>query len=389
MNPHYLLLLCSIFWVACASPEETQENEPAPPLGNAKHVEVLGLAPNTFNDIIELTGTVEATHDVIVSSKTTGTLENIVALGRIVKAGEVVANTENDLLRASVLQAEAQVKNAEAGLKIAEESYERQRPLYADSIISQLEFIRLETTLDQAKSALAQANAVYEQVARQLGYTSVKAPINGKVEARYVEAGEQVVPGTQVLRLVDARNVYVSAGIPERYAGDIEIGTPAEINLPTAGISSRQGRVSFAGSVIDPDSRSFEINIAVENEDGKLKPEMIAELEILRLTVDSALVAPGNAVTRTENGHSVFIVAEEDGNYVAHLREVTLGAEYSNQVVILSGVSTGEQLVVRGQSTLADQDLVTVDQTYTELDALGIPVLSSSSDVTLPLETEL
>jgi len=382
MKKCYPLLLCSVFWFACASPEENSESESQLPLLNAKHVEVLELAPTTFNSIIELTGTVEARRDVIISSKTTGTLENIAPLGRNVQAGEVVANTEDDLIRSSVLQAEAQVKNAEAGLRIAEESYDRQRPLFADSIISELEFIRLETNLNQARSALAQAEAVYEQVARQLDYTSIKAPIYGKVEARYVEAGEQVIPGTEVLRLVDARNVYISAGIPERYAGDIELGTPAEISLPNAGILPRQGRVSFAGSVIDPDSRSFEINVEVENRDGKLKPEMIAELEILRLTIDNALVVPGNAIIQTENGHSVFIVKEGNENRIANMREVKLGANYSNQVVILSGLSAGEQLVIRGQSTLADQDPVIIDQIFTELDEYGAPVLNFSSDST-------
>lgn len=386
MKPHYLLLLGCILWFACASPQGNSEIDTVTTLPEAKHIEVLHLSPTAFNEIIELTGTAEAKRDVIVSSKTTGTLETIAALGQTVGAGEVVARTEQDLIRTSVAQAEAQISNAEAGLKIAEESFRRQQPLFADSIISPLEYTRLETSLDQAQSALAQAQAIYEQVSRQLEYTSIKAPIYGKVEARYVEAGEQVIPGTQILRLVDARNVQITAGVPERYAGDIEIGTPAEIRLPATGVASRAGYVTFAGSVIDPASRSFEINVNVENSDGKLKPEMIVELAIVRLTIEDALVVPSNAVTRTENGLSLFVVEEHDGNHLAQLQKITLGAEYSNQMVITSGLSPNQKVVVRGQSTLADQDLVTIDQSFSELDEYGIPVVGSSSETTPEIE---
>ncbi|MCY3628804.1 MAG: efflux RND transporter periplasmic adaptor subunit [Bacteroidota bacterium] len=391
MKIQYILLLGCIFWFACASPQSNSDSSESPALPfETKHVEVLRLSPTAFNEIIELTGTVEAKHDVIVSSKTTGTLEAITALGQTVRIGQVIANTEDEMIRASVAQAEAQVNNAEAGLRIAEDSYTRQQPLFADSIISPLEFARLETTLEQARSALAQAEAVYEQVARQLDYTSIQAPIYGKVEARYIEPGEQVIPGTQVLRLVDARNVRIAAGVPERYAGDIEVGTLVEIRLPTAGISPRTGRVTFAGSVIDPASRSFEVNVEVENTDERLKPEMIAELAIVRLTIEDALVIPGNAVTRTENGLSIFVVENRDGNHVALSREVSLGAEYANQVVITSGLSANEQVVVRGQSTLANQDLVSIDQSFSGLDEYGVPIIiEDSSDSTPTPEIEL
>ena len=302
----------------------------------------------------------------------------IATLGQTVRAEQVVASTEDELLRAGVSQAKAQIKSAEARLKSAEDSYTRQQSLFADSIISPLEFMQLATTLDQAKSAVEQAEAIHEQALHQLQYASVTAPISGKVEARYVEVGERVVPGTELLRLVDVRNVQITAGVSERYAGDIEIGTPAMISLPTASVPARSGKVTFAGSIIDPASRSFEINIDVDNSDARLKPEMIAELEIVRLTIDDALVIPGNAVTRTEDGITVFVVTQHDENLVAQIRPVTLGAEYANQVVIVRGVSAGDQVIVRGQSTLANGDRILIDQHYNGLNGSGIPVINQT-----------
>jgi len=379
MKNLYLVFLCCFLWLSCAAPEGSVDTETPDPVVTAKRVEVLSITPSTFNDVIELTGIVEARHDVVVSSRTTGTLEYIAALGRQVRAGDVVASTEDDILATNLSQAEAQVANAKAAFKIAEESYTRQSPLFADSIISELEFIGLEATYEQAKSALAQTQALFQQVTLQLQHTSMTAPIYGIVEDHYVEAGEQVIPGTQILRLVDARNVYISAGISERYAGDIEVGTSAKINLPTSNLSPRQGRVIFAGSVINPDSRSFEINIEVQNEDGRLKPEMIVDLAILRMTLANSLVIPGNAIMRTEDGHTVFVVEEVDGRHTAQMRTIVIGPEYANQSVILDGLDEGDHVVVRGQSTLGNQDIVIIDQTYAQLDEYGVPIMDSPS----------
>lgn len=379
MKIPYILPLSCLLWIACSDPGNTPDTSPTSvPPPDAKHVEVLELSPTSFQDRIEITGIVEAKRDVIVSAKTTGTLEMVAALGQNVGTGQVVARTEDDLLRAGVSQARAQIKNAEARLKIAEDSYTRQQSLFADSIISPLEFTQLATNLEQAQSAVEQAEATHEQALHQLQYTAITAPIIGKVEARYVEVGERVVPGTELLRLVDVRNVQITAGVSERYAGDIEIGTPAVVSLPTASIPPRAGKVTFAGSIIDPASRSFEINMDVDNRDGRLKPEMIAELEIVRLTIDNALVIPGNAVTRTENGLTVFVVTEQDGNLVAQMQTVTLGAEYANQVVITDGVSAGEQVIIRGQSTLANDDRIIIDQHYNALNGSGVPVMKQT-----------
>ncbi|MDE2826377.1 MAG: efflux RND transporter periplasmic adaptor subunit [Bacteroidota bacterium] len=385
MRTPLILLLCCGFLSACTDPGNSPAAETEPPPMEAKHVETLEVLPILFDDFIDLTGTIEANHDVVVSARTAGTLEMIAPLGQTVRAEQTVARVDDELLETAYRQAEAQVSNARAALRIAQDSYDRQQPLFADSIISALEFTRLETTLDQAKSSLSMAEAVYDQAARQLANTILPAPITATVEERYVEPGEQVVGGTQLLRLVDSRSVQVVAGISERYAGEIEIGTLARISPRSAGAPARTGRVSFAGSVIDPASRSFEIKIAVDNSDGKLKPEMIVQLAIVRLTIEDALVIPGNAITRNETGLAIFVVEEREGGSFARRRNVAIGPEYANRVVVTSGLSTGETVVIRGQSTLGDGDRIITDQHYEALDDFGVPILNAHPDSTTDL----
>lgn len=385
MRTPYILLLCCGFWSACADPGNSPNAESEPPPMAAKHVETLEVFPIAFDDFIELTGTIEANHDVIVSARTTGTLEMIARLGQTVRAEQTVARIDDGLLQTAHRRTEAQVHNARAALRIAQDSYDRQQPLFADSIISALEFTRLETTLDQAKSALSLAEAAHDQATRQLANTILPAPITATVEERYVEPGERVVGGTRLLRLVDSHSVQVVAGISERYAGEIEIGTPARISPRSAGAPARTGRVSFAGSVIDPNSRSFEVKISVDNSDRKLKPEMIVQLAVVRLTVEDALVIPGNAITRNEAGMAIYVVEEREEGSFAQRRSITIGPEYANRVVVSGGLAAGEIVVIRGQSTLGDGDRIITDQHYDALDEFGIPILNARSDSTTDL----
>ena len=385
MRTPCILLLCCGFWSACTDPGNGPTTENDPPPMEAKHVETLEVLPTVFDDFIELTGTIEANHDIIVSARTTGTLEMIAPLGQTVRVEQTVARVDDELLQTAHRQAEAQVSNALASLRIAQDSYDRQQPLFADSIISALEFTRLETTLDQAKSALSLAEAAYDQASRQLANTILPAPINATVEEHYIEPGEQVVGGTQLLRLVDSRSVQVVAGISERYAGEIEIGTLARISPRSAAAPARTGRVSFAGGVIDPASRSFEIKISVDNSDGKLKPEMIVQLAIVRLTIEDALVIPGNAITRNEAGLAIFVVEEREEGSFARRRNVAIGPEYANRVVVTSGLSAGEIVVIRGQSTLGDGDRIITDHHYEALDGFGIPIPNARPDSTTDL----
>src|SRR5690606_5815600 len=138
---------------------------------------------------------------------------------------------------------------------LAADNLKRQEPLYRDSVISALEFENVRAGHNQAQAQLSQAKAALAQAQQQLRNTSVTAPFSGVVEERLVEKGEQVMPGTPVVRIVNTNLVKITAGVPERYAGDIEIGTPVQVDLASAGIGKRNGRVSFVGSAIDPQSR--------------------------------------------------------------------------------------------------------------------------------------
>ena len=337
-------------------------------------IETLVLQPTTFEDVIELTGAVESVNDATLSAEAAGTVEMLTPLGRRVGQGAVVARLDQGLVRAAFQQAEAQVENAMASLELAQDNYNRQEPLYRDSIISALEFQNVRTQLNQAKASLRQAEALRDQAQEQINNTVIRAPFSGTVEEHAVERGEQASPGMPVLRIVDTRRVKVNVGMPERYAGDIEVGTEVMLDFKAYRGETRQGRVSFAGSAINPTNRTFPVEIEVDNTDGRLKPEMIAEVYVAREKLDDVLVAPRSAVLRDENGTSVFVVTQQDGMATANRRPVRLGPAYAGRVIVESGLEAGAEVIVLGQTTVTEGDAVEIVEQYTKLDNAGVPV---------------
>ena len=416
---------------ACSPPDDAAEVEA--PADRSIPVEVVVAEPTYFEDTIELTGTVDADNDALLSPDTPGTLTYVAPVGTFVQRGQTVAQVRASTQqagvsqaqaglaqgRAGVAQAQAQVAGAEAsvraaraqreaaqaGLDLAQDQYRRQLPLFRDSVLSALEFRGVETQLAQARAQVAQAdagiaqaqgqlraaregvNAAQAQSAAasagvasaqsQLANTRIVAPFAGVVEQRLQEAGELASPGQPVVRLVGAGSVKVTAGVPERYAGEIERGTQVRVTPNAYSVEPRGGRVSFVGLAIDTGSRTFPIEVAVENADRSLKPSMVVRMDVTRDVLDGVIVVPTEAVVRDERGTSVFVAAAADSGAVASRRVVELGPDAGETVVIRSGLEPGDRVIVSGAGDLNEGDRVRVTGTR-QLETAGRPAASDA-----------
>lgn len=341
--------------------------------GQTVRVETLVLQPAHFEDRIELTGTVEADDDATLSAQSSGTVVGLAERGQSVRAGQIVAQLDANIARASVEQAEASVSAAQAQYDLALDNLKRQEPLYKDSVISAVEFENVRAQHNQAQAQLSQAKAVLTQTRQQLRNTAVRTPFSGIVEDRLVEKGEQVMPGEEVLRVVNTTMVKVTAGVPDRYAGDITVGTPVEIDFTTSGAGVRNGKVTFVGSAIDAQTRTFPIEVAIDNSNGQLKPQMIARLRVARAQLDDALVVPSSAIVHEGTASSVFVAVRSGNTAHAQRREVSVGSAYSGRSIIEAGLQAGDEVVVVGQGNL------------TEGDTLQIANRDTTEDTSVPL----
>lgn len=354
-----LLMVLGLGLTACGSEvDPTADGPPAEATSTTERsvpVEVVLVEGTAFEDVIQMTGTVEAPEDAVLSAETAGTLRTLLPLGRAVSRGQVVAQVDAGIAQASVQQAEAALQAARAQLELSEDQFRRQEPLYRDSIISALEFQSVRTNRASAQAQVAQAQAQVAQARENLSRTQITAPFSGTVEEHLAQRGEQVNPGTPVVRLVAGGGVKVTAGVPERYAADIRVGTPVVVTPQAYGAPPRRGTVSFVGRTVDPQSRTFPIEVQLTNADGTiLKPQMVVRMEVTREVVEGALVVPLSAVVRDEQGTTVYVVEEVDGRQVARLRRVLLGPSSGGNVIVTDGLQPGELVITQGQNTVAD-----------------------------------
>lgn len=364
-----LTFLLGVLLVAGCSQPEASEADSSEPVAEATEttnrrqvrIETVFVNPSSFEDVIEITGTIEAYNDATVSAQVSGTINYRVPRGTYIRSNRIIAVVDSTLMHAAYMQGKAQLDVAQAQYDLAFDTFKRQEPLFQDSIISALEFENVRAQYNQAAGQLSQAKALMTQAREQLDNTKISSPFSGTVETYFAELGEQVAPGSPIVRVVNTQRVKVVAGVPERYANEIEKGTAVRLAFDNYGNAERTGIVSFVGNAINPMSRTFPIEIVLDNSDQVLKPEMVASLFLTRDEIEDVLVVPQAAVPLNEEGHTVFVVVpDSDGQLVAQRRSVTLGPSYDGNVVVERGLEAGDQVVVNGQYNLTNGDAVEI-----------------------------
>ncbi|MEX0771882.1 MAG: efflux RND transporter periplasmic adaptor subunit [Balneolales bacterium] len=312
-------------------------------------VETLVIEPDEFLDGVEVTGTTESMNDAVISAEASGRVLQIQSRGSQVLAGDVLAQMDEELLESAVEVAMANYENAQ-------DAFERQEPLFEEGIITPLEFNAVRSQRDQAQAQLRQAE-------RQLENATITAPFNGRVEQRMVDIGELLSPGSPVVRLVDTERVKITAGVPDRFLYEVDEGSSVTISLRNYGGDRYEAEVSFAGNVIDEQTRTFPIEIEMDNPEGLIKPQMSVGLLVTLAFIEDAITVPRTALIRDETGQNVFVVNREGEQPVAEYRPVTTGRSTAGNVLILEGLSGGDEVIVAGLSNLSPEDVVRINET--------------------------
>src|SRR5690606_10167458 len=223
--------------------EASTPAQPGAEVGRRITVEVEALAPTPFTDYVRLTGTVEADRDVTVAAEESGVIRELyIEKGARVAAGQAIVKIDD-----RVLAAQAEQAAAEAAL--AKETWERQRRLWEE------ERIGTEIAYLRARYAAETAAAAARALAARLERTTIRAPVSGILDARFVEIGNMVAPGTPVARVVDSDPVKVVGGVPERFAGDVRRGSAVRITFDVLPGREFEGRIAFVGTAVDAQSR--------------------------------------------------------------------------------------------------------------------------------------
>lgn len=312
------------------------------------NVEVMEIATSSFVDQVSLTGTAMANRDVQVAAEESGVIREILKeKGSRVSAGEPLAKIDDAILLAQVEQARSQ-----AGF--ASQVWERRKRLWEENQVgSEIAYLESKVGAEQAAASL---RILEERLAR----TTVRAPFDGVLESRTIEVGSMVGPGMVVGRVVALDPIKIVAGVPERYAADVRVGSSAVVTFDVFPGETFDATIRYVGSAVDPQNRTFPIEVVMSNPRGIVKPDMVSNVAVTLRRLESALVVPQDALVRVENGYVVFVVAERDGATVAEVRPVELGPNQRDLVVVVGGLQLGDRLIVVGQKMVADGDRVNV-----------------------------
>ncbi|WP_396163958.1 efflux RND transporter periplasmic adaptor subunit [Flavobacterium sp.] len=306
-------------------------------------VAIQTLKDTVFNHYLEVQGSVDTKENIVVQPEFSGTLTALyVKAGQRVTKGQILGKIDD----AGMGQQLANIENQYA---LAKTTFERQKNLWDKKIGSEIQFLQAQAQMISAQKSVAQMKA-------QVAKTVVRAPFSGTIDEVFVERGEVVAPNPQgLMRIVNLSNMYVSTTVPETYIGKLKPGTEVAVFLTSLG-KTYKGKVRQVANYINPNNRSFGIEVSVPNPDNLLRPNQVAKLKIIDYTNNNAIVVPTNVVQ--EDGQLqkfVFIATNVNGTSgIAKKVVVKVGKSSNNFTEILSGLSANDIIVTEGVNSIAD-----------------------------------
>jgi len=287
-------------------------------------------------------------------------------LGDQVEQGQPLVeldSPDSDAAIASFLQARATERQAEATLTKAQTDLSRANDLYEHRAIAEKEMLAARNDLAQATEGLEAARALREQAKRKLellGLTTrsarqpvlVRAPISGKVIEVNVAPGEyrgavsshSDTTAAPLMTIADLHTVWVSADVPEPALHLVRVGEPVKISFISLPGETFSATVSRIGDVLDPQTRTFKVQVELANPQGRLRPEMFGSLQLLgpRQPVP---VVPSTAIVQ-EYGHTLVFLERGPGKF--ERRQVSTGVQVGALVAVANGVQGGDRVVTDG-----------------------------------------
>jgi len=320
---------------------DTNENLPL--------VTTFEVQPQVFNHYLDLQGNVKTRENVLLYPEMAGTLLTVkVKKGARVSKGQILAVIDNGGMSNQLSQLKTQAA-------LAQTTFERQATLWEQKIGSEIQYLQ-----SKAQSE-AQANAVL-QLEKVLAKAQITAPFSGVIDQVLKDPGTVVSPGngSEVFRLINLSNMYIEVDVPEGYLGAVTKGKKAGVYFPVLQ-DSVNAVVRETGNYINPNNRSFSAEIAVENPNGSIKPNLNARVHINDYTNENALLIPQSVISENAAGEQYAYVAElNNGEAIAKRHIITTGKTQGDFVEITSGISAGDLIIKEGARSVKDAQAVKI-----------------------------
>jgi RND family efflux transporter MFP subunit len=304
-----------------------------------------------FNHYLELQGNVKTKQNILIYPEMPGVLKSIhVKEGQNVVKGQLLATIDDGGLSNQVAQ-------LEATSELARTTFERQKRLWEQKIGSEIQFLQTKTNYESQKNSL-------NQLKSQLSKASIRAPFSGVIDEIIKEAGSVIAPGqgSEVFRIVNLNNMYIEAEVPERYIASVSKNKDVIVEFPVLGYSINS-TINQVGSFINPNNRSFRIEVPVDNKSGHVKPNLTAKLQINDYTDDTAILIPQSIISENASGEQ-FVYAIKDKNTsneaIAERVIIKTGKTQGNFIEVLENLPVGTEIIKEGARSVNNGQTVKV-----------------------------
>ncbi|ELK2275769.1 efflux RND transporter periplasmic adaptor subunit [Vibrio vulnificus] len=353
LKPIVGLIVASALLAGCEDKTLQQRNTMAPLVVTQ---EVLMLDYQPSNAYI---GRVEAVEDTNITAQVSGYLKaRHFEEGQLVEKGALLYTIEPSSFEAQVASAKASLAQAKASLKKAELDHQRGKNLLPRGSISQSEFDALTAGLLGAQAQLEAANAQLKLADVNLSYTQIRAPFSGRISDSKVSTGDLVSPSAGILTtLVSLDPIHTAFSISERERLALGIerikgdgstpsaGVEVQLQLENGKEYPHLGRLDYLGNRIDTKTGTIALRAVVANPDHQLLPGQHIKVNLREKQAKSVVVVPRRAVQTDLEGHFVMVMTLGE---VAERRNVSLGAQVEQGVVIRQGLTQDDVVITQG-----------------------------------------
>ncbi|MES2387055.1 MAG: efflux RND transporter periplasmic adaptor subunit [Bacteroidota bacterium] len=307
-------------------------------------VKVTAIQTQAFSHFIDVQGTVESEDNMLISPAAPGKITRVyVKVGQSVSRGQLLATVDNSVLVQSMQELETQ-------LELTTTLFNKQKGLWDQKIGSEVQYLNAKTQKEGVERRM-------QTLRTQIAQTNVTSPISGTVDAVNLKEGEVPMPGLGGIRVVNLSDLKVTAKLADSYIPTVKVGESVSVRLPDIN-KEMKATITFVGKVVDPNSRTFGIEVRINEGRELLRPNMIAIVKINDRTDNAAIVVDQNIIQNTEEGAVVYIAEEEGGKKVAKRKPVKSGLTYGGKAEITEGLKAGDQLVTTGYQDLVDGTLL-------------------------------
>ena len=304
-----------------------------------------------FTHYLEIQGNVKTKQNILVYPEMPGILRKIfVQEGQRVTKGQLLATIDDGGLSNQVAQVEATTQ-------LAKTTFERQKRLWEQKIGSEIQFLQTKTNYE------AQTNAL-KQLKSQQAKASVRAPFSGVVDNIIKEPGTVIAPGqgSEIFRIVNLNNMYVEAEVPEKYIASITKNKEVKVEFSVLG-KSVNSKVRQVGSFINPNNRSFKIEVPVENQSGNIKPNLTAKLQINDYTDTDAILIPQSIISENAKGEQYIYVLKDkklNNEAVAERLIIETGKTQGDMIEVTKNLAADTEIIMEGARSVTNGQVVKV-----------------------------